>query len=60
MAWCRGGARYAELQQLAGFGGSPRIRPHSRLRILNEFHALIVAVGKNHCAPQARCRGDAR
>jgi endonuclease-3 related protein len=25
--------------------------------LLNEFHALVVAVGKNHCGPQPRCQG---
>ncbi len=25
--------------------------------LFNEFHALLVAVGKRHCRPQARCEG---
>ncbi len=29
----------------------------SRVPLLNEFHALVVAVGKNHCGPQPRCEG---
>lgn len=28
-----------------------------RLRLYNEFHALTVAVGKNHCGRTARCEG---
>lgn len=26
-------------------------------RLYNEFHALIVQVGKHHCKPQAKCEG---
>jgi endonuclease-3 related protein len=48
--------KYAEVQQLvhAAFESDP---PESQTRLLNEFHALVVAVGKNHCGPQARCQG---
>jgi endonuclease-3 related protein len=48
--------KYAEVQQLvhAAFEPDP---PESRGQLLNEFHALVVAVGKNHCGPQARCQG---
>jgi endonuclease III related protein len=28
-----------------------------RVPLLNEFHALVVMVGKNHCGPQPRCQG---
>jgi endonuclease-3 related protein len=28
-----------------------------RLRLLNEAHALIVAVGKQHCRPSPACHG---
>jgi endonuclease-3 related protein len=28
-----------------------------RARLYNEYHALIVAVGKRHCGPKARCEG---
>jgi endonuclease-3 related protein len=27
------------------------------VRLFNEYHALLVAVGKRHCKPQARCEG---
>jgi endonuclease III related protein len=27
------------------------------LQLYNEFHALVVAVGKHHCGPKARCEG---
>jgi len=27
------------------------------LQIFNEFHALLVAVGKDFCRPQPKCRG---
>jgi len=48
--------KYAEVQQLvhAAFEPDP---PEFRAQLLNEFHALVVAVGKNHCGPQARCQG---
>ncbi len=48
--------KYAEVQQLvhAAFEPDP---PEFRTQLLNEFHALVVAVGKNHCGPQARCQG---
>ena len=26
-------------------------------QLFNELHALLVAVGKNHCRPHARCSG---
>lgn len=31
--------------------------PEFRVPLLNEFHALVVAVGKNHCGPQPKCLG---
>jgi endonuclease III related protein len=31
--------------------------PEFRVPLLNEFHALVVAVGKNHCGPQPKCFG---
>ena len=31
--------------------------PEKRAQLYNEFHALIVAVGKAHCGPAARCEG---
>ncbi|HEY0796763.1 MAG TPA: base excision DNA repair protein [Acidisarcina sp.] len=50
----REGATYTETQDLrlmAFFEGGPV----TRLQHYNEFHALIVAVGKRHCGPQPRC-----
>jgi endonuclease-3 related protein len=29
----------------------------SDARLYNEFHALLVRVGKEHCRPRARCQG---
>ncbi len=49
-------ARYSELQQLAlaGFAGEPETK---LLAHYNEFHALIVEVGKQHCGGVPRCAG---
>ncbi len=46
--------KYAEVQRLvdAAFAHDP---PEFRLPLLNEFHALVVVVGKRHCGPQPRC-----
>ncbi len=48
--------KYVEVQQLVelSFANDP---PEFRSQLFNEFHALVVAVGKNHCGPQARCEG---
>jgi endonuclease-3 related protein len=50
------GARYAEIQHLAltAFSGDPEdtLRAH-----YNEFHALMVQAGKEHCGPQPHCDG---
>jgi endonuclease III related protein len=48
--------KYAEVQQLVdtAFVNDPA---ESRLQLYNEFHALVVAVGKHHCGPTARCKG---
>jgi len=48
--------KYGEVQQLVdeAFAGDPA---EFRLQLYNEFHALVVAVGKNHCGPKARCEG---
>jgi endonuclease III related protein len=48
--------KYIEVQQLVdeAFVQDP---PEFRNQLLNEFHALVVAVGKNHCGPQPRCQG---
>jgi endonuclease III related protein len=50
----RGRLTYDELADLtqAAFAADP-ISGHSRL--FNEFHALVVAVGKAHCGRTARC-----
>jgi len=47
---------YDQLQQLAwsAFAGE---RGKERVRHANEFHALIVMVGKEHCGPRPRCAG---
>jgi endonuclease-3 related protein len=42
-----------ELTRLA-FAGDP---PASQAQLFNEFHALVVAVGKAHCGRAARCEG---
>lgn len=49
-------AKYAEIQALgeAAFAGEPHA---DRARHANEFHALIVEVGKRHCRRVARCEG---
>jgi len=49
-------ARYYELQGLAhaAFAGEPKL---SLLDHYNEFHALIVEVGKSHCRRVPRCDG---
>jgi endonuclease III related protein len=48
--------KYLEVQQLvdAAFAQDP---VEFRLPLYNEFHALVVAVGKHHCGPQAHCQG---
>jgi endonuclease-3 related protein len=48
--------KYAHVQQLvdAAFATDPA---EVRVQLLNEFHALVVAVGKHHCGPQPRCEG---
>ena len=49
-------ARYGDLQQLAlaAFQGEPET---TLLAHYNEFHALIVEVGKEHCGGVPRCAG---
>jgi endonuclease-3 related protein len=48
--------KYADVQQLVdiAFANDPA---EFRLQLYNEFHALVVAVGKHHCGPTARCEG---
>lgn len=46
--------KYGEVQRLVddAFANDPE---EFRLQLLNEFHALVVAVGKDHCGPKPRC-----
>jgi endonuclease-3 related protein len=48
--------KYGEVQRLVddAFANDPA---EFRLQLYNEFHALVVAVGKHHCGPKARCAG---
>ena len=48
--------KYSEVRDLVerAFAGDA---PEWRVPLLNEFHALVVAVGKNHCGPNPRCQG---
>lgn len=48
--------KYGEVQRLVddAFANDPE---EFRLPLYNEFHALVVAVGKHHCGPKARCEG---
>jgi endonuclease-3 related protein len=48
--------KYVEVQQLVdtAFANDPA---ELRLQLYNEFHALVVAVGKQHCGPKPRCEG---
>lgn len=50
------GAKYAQLQALAepAFAGE---HPAAYISMAKEFHALVVAVGKNHCRKQPVCEG---
>jgi len=48
--------KYGHVQELVhtAFAQDP---PDFLLPLLNEFHALVVAVGKHHCGPRPRCEG---
>ena len=48
--------KYGYVQELVhtAFAQDP---PDFHLPLLNEFHALVVAVGKHHCGPRPRCEG---
>ena len=48
--------KYAQLQELV-HGAFAHDPTEFRLPLLNEFHALVVAVGKHHCGPRPRCEG---
>ena len=49
-------SNYEAIQRLAwsAFAGE---RGKARVRHANEFHALIVMVGKEHCGPKPKCAG---
>jgi endonuclease III related protein len=48
--------KYGDVRRLVddAFANDPA---ELRLPLYNEFHALVVAVGKHHCGPKARCEG---
>jgi endonuclease-3 related protein len=48
--------KYGDVQELVhtAFAQDP---PDFQRPLLNEFHALVVAVGKHHCGPRPRCEG---
>ncbi len=48
--------RYDDLQLLA-YAAFEDDAPATRLEHYNEFHALIVMVGKTHCRPKPHCQG---
>ncbi len=48
--------KYGELQKLA-LSAFADDAAETLLTHFNEFHALIVEVGKNHCGPRPRCEG---
>lgn len=50
------GAGYEAIQRLA-WSAFASERGKQRVRHANEFHALIVMVGKEHCGPKPRCAG---
>ncbi len=47
---------YDAIQRLA-WSAFTTERGKQRVRHANEFHALIVMVGKEHCGPKPRCAG---
>jgi endonuclease-3 related protein len=50
------GAKYDALQA-RGWSAFASERGKAQVRHANEFHALIVMVGKEHCGPKPRCAG---
>jgi endonuclease-3 related protein len=48
--------KYDEVQKLVEKAFAPEV-PTEAARCFNELHALIVAVGKNHCNSEAKCDG---
>jgi endonuclease-3 related protein len=53
-ALIHGKARYAEIQQLA-LDAFTTDAPHTRAQHYNEFHAVIVELGKRHCRRSPQC-----
>jgi endonuclease III related protein len=51
-----GKAKYPEIQTLA-IKALEGIKPQTLAQHYNEFHALAVMVGKNHCGPKPKCEG---
>lgn len=49
-------ANYAELQQLA-VNAFAEDEPATRARHYNEFHAVVVELGKRHCGREPHCEG---
>src|SRR5271155_2933464 len=49
-------AKYAEIQALA-MNALGDDAPETLIRHYNEFHALVVTVGKTHCGPRPKCEG---
>ena len=53
-------AKYSEIQSLAEQAFAPDQKtesPKELARHYNEFHALMVQIGKNHCGRTPRCEG---
>jgi len=48
--------KYAEIQALASEALGHNA-PDTLVRHYNEFHALVVTVGKTHCGPTPKCEG---
>ena len=51
-----GGAKYPEIQALAVKALKDN-EPETLAQHYNEFHALVVMVGKTRCGPQPKCEG---
>jgi endonuclease-3 related protein len=49
-------AKYAEIQAL-GTEALREVAPETLAQHCNEFHALVVMVGKTHCGPKPKCEG---
>lgn len=51
------GAKYPAIQSLAVHALALQSTPETLAQHYNEFHALIVTVGKTHCGPTPKCAG---